>query len=200
MVAFTLGVVIFGHQTDLLSSWAWLGVGFVFSMTLYFSYTYMAFFGGLILAIYTASLWPILLKRLVSFPAHKVLPMAMFVMIFYIMLSAWVVAYNFVPGGVLTRERTDVLLILLVLSCGLGTCSFPFQQAEVQVAEDSLKENQIKKGDKINIFGRVFRRLSTVTEFPEQEEEESNLNPDQVRQILSQSPFYSSRLPPCVIL
>lgn len=80
------------------------------------------------------------------------------------------VAYNFVPGGVITRERTDVLLTLLVLSCGLGTCNISYHQAEVKVPEDVPKDKA--KDDQINFFGRVFRRMSTITEDTEVEEEE----------------------------
>lgn len=171
MIAITMGVVIFGHQTDLLTSSAWFSVGLSFSMILYFTSSYMSFFAGLILAIYTTSLWPLLFKRLISFPPHKVLPLAMVTMIFLIVLSAWVVAYNFVPGGVITRERTDVLLVLAYVFCGLGTCGFSVQQTEVKDQED-LPNNDKKEEEKVNFFGRVFRRLSTITEDPELEEKE----------------------------
>lgn len=161
-----MGVVIFGHQTDLLTSWAWLWVGLVSAMTLYFTSAFLAFFGGLVLAIYTASLWPHLTKRVIKYPPHRVIPIAMVVMFAYIVLSVWVVAFNFVPGGVFTRERTDVLLLLLVFSCGLGTCNFSRQQAEVEVPKSPKRR---VKENKVNIIGRVIRRLSTITELEEEE-------------------------------
>lgn len=166
MLAMTVGVVVFGHQTDLLTSWRWTAVGMLFSMVLYFMESYTAFFGGIILSIYTMSLWPLLAKRVVNFPPHRVLPVAMLVTIFYIVLSAWVVAYNFVPGGTLTRERTDVMLIMLVLSCGLGSRNAS-TASDVEVQEKSLERRKVSQ---VNFVGRVIRRLSTVTEEGEGDE------------------------------
>lgn len=170
MFAMTIGVVLFGHQTDLLTSWRWTAVGLVFSMVLYFMSSYTAFFGGIILAIYTMSLWPLLAKRVVNFPPHKVLPIAMLVSIFYMLLSAWVVAYNFVPGGTLTRERTDVMLILLILSCGLGSRSVATPTTPDVPASPYKKTGRERKKSQINFLGRVIRRLSTVAEEGEGEE------------------------------
>ena len=177
---------MFGHQTDLLTSWRWTALGLVFSMILYFMTTYTAFFGGIMLAIYTMSLWPLMAKRVVNLPAQRVLPIAMLVSIFYMLLSAWVVAYNFVPGGTITRERTDVMLVMLVLSCGLGSRSIATAMtAKVEagqqgsgkeggVKSDSFKRSALRKPPKggeiprnpstINFLGHVIRRLSTVTE------------------------------------
>lgn len=172
MLALTLGVVVFGHQTDLLTSWWWTAVGLVFSMVLYFMSTYTAFFGGIVLAVYTGSLWPLMAKRVVHFPPHKVVPLAMVVVVFYMVLSAWVVAYNFVPGGTVTRERTDVMLVMLVLCCGAASRtvgvvskSTPGDACGEQRRPPALK----KKASKVNLLGRVIRRLSTVTEDKEGE-------------------------------
>lgn len=176
MFAMTVGVVLFGHQTDLLTSWRWTAVGVVFSMVLYFMSTYMAFFGGIILAIYTMSLWPLLTKRVINFPPHKILPVAMLVFIFYMVLSAWVVAYNFVPGGTITRERTDVMLIMLVLSCGLGSRNIATPTPKSAAEGDPYKRPRLnranlqRKESRINFLGHVIRRLSTVTEEGEGEE------------------------------
>ncbi len=182
MVALTVGVVVFGHQTRLVTSWRWTVLGLVFAMTLYFMTTYTAFFGGIMLAIYTMSLWPLMAKRLVNFPAHRVLPLAMVVSIFYMVLSAWVVAYNFVPGGTITRERQDVMLIMLVLSCGLGSRNVAMATTGRGGSGESDKSDTYKRSalrkqaetprntSTINFLGHVIRRLSTVSEEGEGEE------------------------------
>lgn len=176
MFAMTVGVVVFGHQTDLVTSWRWTAVGLVFSMILYFASTYAAFFAGLVLAIYTMSLWPLLAKRVANFPPHKVLPLAMLVAIFYMLLSVWVVAYNFVPGGTLTRERTDVMLIMLVLSCGMSSRNVAPPPTSTSAKEESYKRPGLKRAElrrkqsKITFLGHVIRRLSTVTEEGEEDE------------------------------
>ena len=174
----TLGVVVFGHQTDLLTSSRWTLVGLVFSMILYFAHTYAAFFAGLVLATYNMSLWPLLAKRVANFPPHRVIPLAMLVTIFYMLLSAWVVAYNFVPGGIVTRERTDMMLIMLVLSCGLGSRNItPAKSAaDVKGKSEAYRRQGLRRAElrrtqsKITLLGHVFRRLSTVTEEGEGEE------------------------------
>ena len=187
MLALTVGVVVFGHQTSLLTSWRWTILGLVFAMILYFMTTYTAFFGGIMLAIYTMSLWPLMAKRVVNFPAHRVLPLAMLVYVFYMLLSAWVVAYNFVPGGTLTRERTDVMLVMLVLSCGLGSRTITMATAAQGSGtagvssgggkSDTYKRSALRKkadiprnSSTINFLGHMIRRLSTVTEEGEGED------------------------------
>lgn len=167
LLALAMGLAFFGNQVDLLTSIPWLSVGITFFMVLYYGETYLAFFGGLVLAIYTASLWPLLLKRIVAFPPHKLFVVAMGTYFFYLVLSVWVVAYNFVPGGVYTRERTDVMMIVMILCCGIGTCSFSLARVE-----SSASDQLLEKRDRVlmvNFFGRVFRRLSTITEDPENE-------------------------------
>lgn len=170
MLAATVGVILFGHQTDLLTSWMWTIVGVVFSMILYFMCSYTAFFGGIILGVYTFSLWPLLAKRSANFPPHKIIPLSMVVVIFYMLLSAWVVAYNFVPGGTLTRERSDVMLVMLVLSCGLASRNSSSSQLQPKHENQPNQLQLTKKQSKITLFGRVFRRLSTVAEEAEGDE------------------------------
>jgi len=170
MLMLTVGLVMFGHQRDLLGSPAWLFLGFCSAMVLYFMHSYFAFFGGLILAIYTMSLWPHLLKRLTAFPVGKVLPVAYLTFIVLVLLSAWVVAYNFVPGGTITRERTDVLLAITVLIIGFGSRSVSSSGAKLKDKEnvegkhDKATSKKGSKSKRVSYVGHVFRRLSTITE------------------------------------
>ena len=175
MGSLTVGLVLFGHQWQLLSSPAWTIVGVLFSMVLYFAKSYTAFFGGQILAIYTMSLWPMLSKRLVNFNPGKAIPLAMTCCFALVLLSVWVVAYNFVPGGIVTRERSDAMLLLTVLMIGFasrnvrqGDSSMSQSKKNMKKAE-SLKRAVMKMGQRegekeVTFFGRVFRRLSTITE------------------------------------
>ena len=173
MGSLTVGLILFGHQWQLLSSRAWAAVGVVFSMVLYFAKTYTAFFGGQILAIYTMSLWPMLSKRFVSHNPGKAIPLAMSVCFLLTLLSVWVVAYNFVPGGIITRERSDAMLILTTLIIGFASRNVRQGGGDSKVVPskkhraESMKRAGMKdQGDnkQITFFGRVFRRLSTITE------------------------------------
>lgn len=169
----TVGLILFGHQWQLLSSPAWTAVGVAFSMVLYFAKTYTAFFGGQILAIYTMSMWPMLSKRFVNFHPGKVIPLAMTCCFVLVALSVWVVAYNFVPGGTITRERSDAMLILTTLMIGFASRNVRQADSKSMLAKkrktEALKRAVLKgsmvEGEKqVTFFGRVFRRLSTITE------------------------------------
>ena len=157
MLALTTGLVIFGHQKDLLSSLGWLIVGLSNAMVLYFMHSYIAFFGGLILAIYTTSIWPHLVKRVVLYPAGKVLSLAILSLVLHILLSTWVVAYNFVPGGTYTRERTDILLVITIVLIG-AACRNKGTKHSRERTKDHVGKSQVA------FLGRVFRRLSTINE------------------------------------
>ena len=175
MGSLVVGLVLFGHQWQLLSSPAWAVVGVVFSMVFYFAKTYTSFFGGQILAIYTMSLWPMLSKRFVHFHPGKAIPMAMFCCFLLVVLSAWVVAYNFVPGGTITRERSDAMLLITTLIIGFAARNVRHQARSSSVTlskkhkAESLKRAAMKgrqgeEDKQVTFFGRVFRRLSTITE------------------------------------
>ena len=161
LAALSIGIVLFGSQDNLITSVQWFSVGMISSMVLYFGKLYTAFFGGLVLAVYAGSLWPLLLKRVVLVQPHKLFAVAVPVYFGYILLSVWVVAYNFVPGGVVTRERTDVLLIVIIFCCGLGTCDFLGDQSTAAMNSD---EKAAKEARTVTVFGRAFRRLSVIEE------------------------------------
>ena len=163
MLMLTVGLVMFGHQGDLLGSPGWLLLGLASAMVLYFMHSYLAFFGGCILAIYTMSLWPHMVKRLTAFPVGKALSFAILTFIVLFLLSAWVVAYNFVPGGTVTRERTDVLLVITVLLIGLGSRKVGPSGGQSEAKSGGSKS---KKGDKSERSSslKTGRRLSTISE------------------------------------
>ena len=69
------------------------------------------------------SIWPETLDRLTMCPPARTLVTAIAVYLFEILFSVWTVAYNFVPGGVYTREHTDYLVALVIGLLGLGVIS-----------------------------------------------------------------------------
>ena len=164
MFALTLGLLGFGHLSDLLSSHPWTFVGLVFSMILYFMNSFAAFFGGLVLAVYTMSLWPHLSKRIVHFSPARILAVSMLTFFLLTLLSAWVAAYNFVPGGTLTRERSDVMLILTILLIGMGARKIKQDDKQGESKTYVRPGLQMKNASNVKLFGQVFRRMSTITE------------------------------------
>ena len=134
-------------------------------MGLYFLTSFNAYFAGAVLAVYTASSWAYLAKRMVRFPAGKVLTLAMATYLVLLLASVLVVAYSFVPGGTLTRERTDVLLAVTVLLIGAGSRASQQPQASDEAARTGEKRRKDRGKQKIiRVIGHAIRRLSTIAE------------------------------------
>lgn len=99
----------------------WWIVGFASFVFLYLLPTWQAFTGGLVLAVYTTSIWPMMLDRLTTCPPVRTLLVASLVWLVEILFSVWTVAFNFVPGGVYTREHTGWLIAAVMVTLGLAT-------------------------------------------------------------------------------
>jgi len=62
-----------------------------------------------------------MLDVLTTCPPVRTLLLAAFVWLVEILFSVWTVAYNFVPGGVYTREHTGWLIAAVMVMLGLAT-------------------------------------------------------------------------------
>jgi len=60
-----------------------------------------------------------MLDRLTTCPPVRTLLLASLVWLVEILFSVWTVAFNFVPGGVYTREHTGWLIVAVMISLGL---------------------------------------------------------------------------------
>ena len=80
---------------------------------------HLNFAGGLIVAIFTLSIWPEVLDRLTACPPAKTVTLAALVYIVNVLFEVWTVAYNFVPGGEYTREHTGYQIGFVSLILGL---------------------------------------------------------------------------------
>lgn len=116
IVALGVGVLL-SHQQWTSTIFWWL-TGSAGTALLYFAPRHWAVIGGLILGIYTMSIWPAMIDRLFCRPVARTLTIANLVYIVLVLGSVWVVAFNFVPGGEYTRERTHVLLAITMVFIG----------------------------------------------------------------------------------
>ncbi|EDO41752.1 predicted protein [Nematostella vectensis] len=107
-LALALGVTL--STSSWTSSGAWSLVGVSGAAALYKAPGFGSYAGGLVLAVYVMSIWPAMIDRLFCRPSARTLALANLTYVILTLGSVWVVAYNFVPGGEYTRERTDVLL------------------------------------------------------------------------------------------
>ncbi len=117
-VIIALGIGVLLSRYNWTSNLFWWLVGSAGAALLYFAPRYWSMIGGLMLGVYTMSIWPAMIDRLFCRPVARTLTLANLVYIVLVLGSVWVVAFNFVPGGEYTRERTHVLLGITMVLIG----------------------------------------------------------------------------------
>ena len=179
MVGLVLGVVLMSHRSERLSSLTWHAIGLASGLGLYYLTSYFAFFEGCLLSLYVASLWPHLSKRLTHYPPGQVLPIALLSWCVLCLASVWIVAYNFVPGGTLTRERTDILIAVVIFLISLpardlGGGEVRGEKKVVMGEGGGVREGEGEKivRESVGLRKRVVGKLPPITEEEEEEEEE----------------------------
>ena len=116
IVALAAGVLLSPYKWT--TTWYWWLIGSSGAAALYYAPRYWALGGGLVLGVYIMSIWPAMIDRVFCRPSARTLVLGNLVYIVLILASVWVVAYNFVPGGEYTRERTHVNLAVSMLFIG----------------------------------------------------------------------------------
>ena len=86
----------------------------------YFLDAWPGFLCGLVLAFYSSILWVNVMEKVIFGHPATILSTAMLTYLAEIFFHVWTVAYNFVPGGVFTREHSDYLIGFMCLTF-LGT-------------------------------------------------------------------------------
>ncbi|XP_069487786.1 PGAP2-interacting protein isoform X2 [Ambystoma mexicanum] len=127
----------------------WYFIGAAAAAGLLYLQAEKAFLSGCILAVYTMSVWPNLCGRLIS-SNHpgKVLTAAMLVFVLEILACVWCTAFKFVPGGEYARERSHVLLGIVMLFIGMGTCFHPRKYFDTTLQTHGNHELLYKKCDR----------------------------------------------------
>ena len=101
-------------------TWTAFGIGCVGAALLTNFADWTAFYGGLGLAFYTMSISPSLIFSAVRTGPAKTFGLAFFFYNFMVFFHVWVVAYAFVPGGPLVREKTSWVMTTTMLFIGAG--------------------------------------------------------------------------------
>lgn len=172
-VALSFGVLLSSKQWT--SSIIWWLIGSTGAAMLYFGFRHWAVVGGLILATYTMSIWPAMIDRLFSRPVGCTMVLANLVYILCLLASVWVVAYNFVPGGEYTRERTHVLLSIVMVFIGLAlmtktTPNVKEEYGKIKKEEkviDDQKSSDVKPSKKTSVAVR-FNNVAFLEEHGDQ--------------------------------
>ncbi|CAD5122461.1 DgyrCDS10884 [Dimorphilus gyrociliatus] len=120
LIIFTLliGVFLIWNGIFRRSKLACIVYTISFFILYYFPRT-TGFSAGLLVILYTFLVWPEILDDLTTSRAASTFVIGAIVYLIEIFFSVWTVAYNFVPGGVFTRERTHVLIGIMTATLSL---------------------------------------------------------------------------------
>lgn len=137
IAAMSLGLFGGISSPNTAGSWfTWLS-GAIGAMILTFYKHWFGYYGGLVLATYLVAVSIPLIST-----AAKVHPAVTFgagfcIYNFLVLFHVWVVAYAFVPGGPLVRERTDWVMILMMVMIGAGVYNYNNCNPQIKVSSRS---------------------------------------------------------------
>ncbi|KAH8724671.1 Frag1/DRAM/Sfk1 family-domain-containing protein [Phaeosphaeriaceae sp. PMI808] len=132
LLAMGLGLAIGLYTPNLSRSWAFFGTGSVGAAVLTTRAHWSGYFGALVIAVYTMAAAPTLITHAARHSPAKVFGFGFLIYNFMVLFHVWVVAYAFVPGGHLVRERTDWVMAAMMLLIGAGVFSASSQPAALK--------------------------------------------------------------------
>ena len=124
VAAMTLGIFSGVIAPNAAGSWPVYAVGTGGALILTFYSHWFGYYGALALAAYlTAVSVPLISTATKKSPAAS-FGYGFLIYNFMVLFHVWVVAYAFVPGGPLVRERTDWVMITMMTLIGAGVLNF----------------------------------------------------------------------------
>ncbi|KAK9446917.1 Frag1/DRAM/Sfk1 family-domain-containing protein [Limtongia smithiae] len=120
ILAMILGVYVGVVKKNAVGGWIPFLVGCAGAFVLYKFEDWTGYIGSVVFTVYIMSIVPTLLQSASIHPAGRTFGFAFLIYSFLVLGHVWVVAYAFVPGGPLLRERTDILIGASMALIGLG--------------------------------------------------------------------------------
>ena len=105
---------------------------------------WIGYLGALAFAFSLMSLTPSILASAVRFNPGVTFGLAFLIYIILVLASIWTVAYAFVPGGPLLRERTDYVMTAMVAIIGLGVLGLPGNDGPIKMKENIRTRTNIR--------------------------------------------------------
>ncbi|KAJ2958189.1 hypothetical protein NQZ79_g6209 [Umbelopsis isabellina] len=119
IAALAFGLVIYPFG-NFVTGYVWYFVACGACAVFYNISGWTGYYAGLVLGAYLTSILPAVIGSMVQHPPFKTLLTATMIYNLLCLAHVWVVAYEFVPGGVYARERTNWILTAIMLMLGLG--------------------------------------------------------------------------------
>lgn len=134
IAALGLGFVMYPLR-NFVTGYLWYLVGCAGCVVFYNFPGWTGYYGGLVLGTYLTSVTPALIRSVIVHPPFKTLLTGTMVYNLLCLAHVWVVAYEFVPGGVYARERTNWILSAVMLTLGLGIINAQKANATYQIPQ-----------------------------------------------------------------
>nr|WOG36127.1 uncharacterized protein [Candida metapsilosis] len=125
-------IVTLKVHPNVFSSWGYnLLVGGGSALAVYFLKHWPGFIGTLVFVFYIVSIGPLIFHSITGYNPAGVFFLGYFLNVLISLASVWIVAYAFVPGGPLLRERTDIVLGTAVVSIFIGIANYKLRKSEI---------------------------------------------------------------------
>ncbi|KAF3923403.1 hypothetical protein ABW21_db0206006 [Orbilia brochopaga] len=107
-------------RQELATSPAFFATGCIGAFFLQSFHGWWGFYGALVLAVYLMAIIPSFIQSCARYPPGSTFGTAFMVYNLLVLAHVWVVAYAFVPGGFLLRERTWLVMTITMALIGTG--------------------------------------------------------------------------------
>lgn len=123
IAAMGAGFLIGLLKPQLSTTWGFFGVSSIAAYVFYSNAGWTGFYGALVLTVYLMALVPPFITTATRHSPGRTFGLAFLFYNIVVLAHVWVVAYAFVPGGPLLRERSDIVMGITMALLGLGVLS-----------------------------------------------------------------------------
>lgn len=123
IMAMGLGFIVGSFCEGLSRSWPMFAFGCISATVLHNNHGWLGYYGAFALAVYLTSIIPSFIRTAIQHGPGKTFGNAFLMYNLLVLAHVWTVAYAFVPGGPLLRERTDLVMITTMSLIGAGIYS-----------------------------------------------------------------------------
>lgn len=166
VLAMSLGLFGGVWQPRIASSWGVFIVGSIGAGLLTCYSHWLGYYGALTLAAYLMAFSvPIFAHGAKTNPATT-FGVGFLIYNFLVLFHVWVVAYAFVPGGQLVRERTDWVMITMMACIGAGVFGINASDPQRQASKRALPTQRRKYFGLSTILINILFLVSAFRRFP----------------------------------